>query len=246
MKDIRPYKKLQIVNRQGKAYIRRKPVKKAPRVMESTVIQNRPAMGGFAHRKTVKTTPLRTYDNWMISLFGELWAKRVAVGIIGVIVLGIVIGAFLDSKVVLQITYVDPITRIEAEVKKVVEPTKAEAKTEPKVLGASTSNITEMIKAKFGEHANSMLACLKGENGGQKPRAVFVNRNKSQDIGIFMINTPLHCGKVGEKDVDTCRERLKDAKTNIDVGYKIFSGREYGFTSWLAPTCKPFYVIKTK
>lgn len=107
----------------------------------------------------------------------------------------------------------------------------------PKVYYLEPKTEVEKVIARyFGENTSWALRCLKSENARHNPYAVNVNRNKTQDIGIFQINTPVHCGKVGKGiSIHDCRERLKDVETNVKVAYQIF--QTSGSRAWYGRTC---------
>lgn len=153
-----------------------------------------------------------------------------ALATIIIIELGIIVGAYLDSKQVIQLTYADPITKIEAEVKKAVEPVKAEAK----VLGVSTvdkNDVQGLIRKYFGKDADMALKIAKCESG-MNPNS----KNKTSTAsGVFQIIKGTWIGNRQAMGLDTDLNLRFDAEENVKTAYKIFQDQ-----SWRPWECRKF------
>jgi hypothetical protein len=109
--------------------------------------------------------------------------------------------------------------------------------TEVKAETPKKETIEDMIKRiwKVDEQTlKVVIATAKHENGyqlrdGWKCDLVTGNKNGSEDVGIFAINT-LHHSKFGGK------EALLDCETNIKAGYEIYKERQrvngQGLSAW--------------
>lgn len=96
----------------------------------------------------------------------------------------------------------------------------------------------ELVKKYFGEIADEALTCFKSESGLRPTAINYSNKNGTWDIGYAQINT-IHCGKVGAKDREDCKNKLLDVETNIKVAKQIYDGR--GFNAWYGSTCRQYW-----
>jgi hypothetical protein len=99
--------------------------------------------------------------------------------------------------------------------------------------------VEDHIRDVFGTSSNWAIKCFKSESG-LRVNAVGINKNKSHDIGVAQINTPLHCPKVEKllgKKLTTaeCRSELKNPVTNLKVAYQIF--KRSGSKPWYGKGC---------
>lgn len=142
------------------------------------------------------------------------------------LLIGIVIGetlATIFSSREITITNAVAVQFVEASAP-VVSEVSASAKVEQSGEQSPTaSDIEKMIIAEFPQNWETMLAIAKSESGQDlNPTAYNKNRNGTEDIGVFQINS---CHGYD-------RKMLENPKNNIEVAKKIL--KKQGLSAWVS------------
>ena len=89
--------------------------------------------------------------------------------------------------------------------------------------------IENMIKDIFKEDSGKAFKLLSCENERLRPNAVNVNKDGSQDLGIFQLNSNWH----GFNKPVNNKRYLFDPKVNIAIAYRLYVDSGRSFKMWV-------------
>ena len=111
--------------------------------------------------------------------------------------------------------------------KPLVEEYKIEAKEKKKP--DFTNPIEKEIYEVFGEeHFDKAMKLLECENKTLNPKAIHINKDGSQDLGIFQINTYWN----GFNKSQNNKRYLFDPAINIRIAWRLYQDSGYSFKLW--------------